>query len=494
MNEKQKTLFRKHFEKYDSEIKIEEQRSDSPRIQKLLRTASKTGTGIGKPEFIIQFNERPDFIAVIECKADVQQHESPNRDQYADYAVDGALHYASYLNKDFDVLAIGVSGMTEQSLKVSHFLQLKGDQIIEPIFSNDLLPPQDYITGYINDARKYKSDYESLLSFAKSLNIRLHTNQVSESDRSLLISAMLIALERESFRKAYKSENDPYRLTQMVVNTVKAQLQDSGISRDRLNVLVDKFNFLNYETILQENEGELREIIEAVDSEINSFRKNHQYRDVLSGLYVEFLQYANSDKGLGIVLTPPHITSFFANLARVHKNSVVYDNCTGTGGFLIAAMKEMIDDAAGDSEVESRIKQSQIYGVESKSNIYPLAVSNMYINQDGKSNVILGDCFSDKIIKEIKAKKPTVGFLNPPYKGEKADREELEFVRNNLECLQEGGTCIAIIPMQSALNTSKKIRELPKENILSKHTLEAVQIRSPRCVLNARALKVSQTH
>ena len=90
-------------------------------------------------------------------------------------------------------------------------------------------------------------------------------------------------------------------------------------------------------------------IIEDVDSEINSFVQNHQYRDVLSGLYVEFLQYANSDKGLGIVLTPPHITSFFAKLAQVHKRSVVYDNCAGTGSFLIAAMKKMIEDAAGDS-------------------------------------------------------------------------------------------------------------------------------------------------
>lgn len=467
-------LVRRHFEGYESEIKIEEQKSDTPRIQKLLKSASKVGTGQGYPDFIIQFNERPDFIAVIECKPDIQRHESPDHDQYEHYAVDGALLYASHLSAGFDILAIGVSGMTEQSLKVSHFLQLKGDETAEPVFSDYLLTPQDYITGYINDSRKYKSDYESLLSFAKSLNIRLHTNQVSESDRSLLISAMLIALERESFRNAYKSENDPSQLTQMVVNTVKAQLQDSGITRVRLNVLVDKFNFLNHETILQKNEGELREIIEAVDSEINSFRKNHQYRDVLSGLYVEFLQYANSDKGLGIVLTPPHITSFFAKLAQVHKNSVVYDNCTGTGGFLIAAMKEMIDDAAGDSKVETRIKQSQIYGVESKSNIYPLAVSNMYINQDGKSNVILGDCFSPEIIDEIKAKKPTVGFLNPPYKGEKTtDREELEFVKNNLECLQEGGTCIAIIPMQSALNTSKKIREL-KKDILNKHTLEAV--------------------
>ena len=316
---KTENLVRKHFEKYVSEITMEEQKSDTPRIQKLLRSASKTGTGQGYPDFIIQFNDKPEFIAVIECKPNIQRHESPNRDQYADYAVDGALLYASHLSADFDVLAIGVSGMTEQSLKVSHFLHLKGDQTAEPIFSSDLLSPQDYITGYISDNRKYQQDYDSLLLFAKDLNNRLHTNQVSESDRSLLISAILIALDRDSFKNAYKSEGDASQLSQMVVNTVKIQLQDSGIDQKRLNVLVNKFNFINYEIILQQNEEELREIIEAIDSEVNSFVKNHLYRDALSGLYIEFLQYANSDKGLGIVLTPPHLTSFFANWHKLIK-------------------------------------------------------------------------------------------------------------------------------------------------------------------------------
>lgn len=164
---KTENLVRKHFEKYDSEIKIEEQRSDSPRIQKLLKSASKSGSGKGYPDFIIQFNEKPDFIAVIECKPDIQRHESPTHDQYKDYAVDGTLLYASHLSRDFDVLAIGVSGMTKQNLKVSHFLQLKGEATAEPIFSDVLLSPQDYIIGYINDNRKYRRDYESCFYLLK---------------------------------------------------------------------------------------------------------------------------------------------------------------------------------------------------------------------------------------------------------------------------------------------------------------------------------------
>ena len=364
--------------------------------------------------------------------------------------------------------------MTKQNLKVSHFLQLKDDDTITPIFSNSLLALQDYITGYIDDDRKYRKDYESLLSFAKMLNKQLQRNKVSESNRALLISAILIALENDSFRQSYQVEKNPDRLSQQVVRAVKEQLEDSGIPQKRLKVLVDEFKFLTRATILQQEKGELCRIITEVDTEINSFVKNHKYRDVLSGLYIEFLQYANSDKGLGIVLTPPHITGFFAKLAQVHKNSVVYDNCAGTGGFLIAAMREMIQAAGGDSRVERQIKTSQIYGVEVQANIYPLAVSNMYINQDGKSNVTLGDCFQRKVIDDIKLKKPTVGLLNPPFKVEKdTDTEELEFVKNNLDCLQEGGTCIAIVPMQCALSVRGEIKEL-KQTILSNHTLEAV--------------------
>lgn len=218
----------------------------------------------------------------------------------------------------------------------------------------------------------------------------------------------------------------------------------------------------------------LKEIIDEIDININSFIKTHQYFDVLGQLYIEFLRYANSDKGLGIVLTPPHITDLFAEMAQVNKNSVAYDNCAGTGGFLINAMKRMIIDAKGDTVKEREIKSKQLIGTEYQSHIFALAVSNMYIHQDGKTNIINGSCFDDDVMDYVKSKKPTVGFLNPPYKANKKnDTDELEFVLNNLECLVDGGTCIAIVPAQSALNSSKKVTVL-KKKLLEKHTLEAV--------------------
>ena len=106
-----------HFEKSSDIIHIEEQSSDISKIDKLLKSASKKGTGKGRPEFLITYNKNADLLIVIECKAEITKHESPNRDKFAEFAVDGVLLYASYLSKDFDVLAIAVSGETKQHLK-----------------------------------------------------------------------------------------------------------------------------------------------------------------------------------------------------------------------------------------------------------------------------------------------------------------------------------------------------------------------------------------
>ncbi len=192
--------------------------------------------------------------------------------------------------------------------------------------------------------------------------------------------------------------------------------------------------------------------IDEIDERINKFIKTYKYFDTLGQFYIEFLRYANNDKGLGIVLTPPHITELFCEIANVNKNSIVLDTCTGTGGFLISAMKTMIKDAGGDKEKEKRIKQKQIVDVELQHDIYALLCSNMYIHGDGHSNLLKGSCFGEDIRSEIANFSPNVGFLNPSYKVNKNDREELEYVLNNLEQLEKGNYCIAIIPMSCVIS------------------------------------------
>jgi type I restriction-modification system DNA methylase subunit len=473
MNErKTEYIVRRHFDKF-SGILIEEQKSDNPKIDKLLKHASKKGGGAGYPEFIITYKDNLDFLIVIECKPDITKHESRKRDKYESYAVDGALLYASFLSKEFDVLAVAVSGEKQSELKVSHFLFLKGSSIPSEPFSNKLLDPNAYLSGYIYSPEKQRQDYDALLSFSKDLNEHLHAKKVTEANRSLLISGILIALENKPFYVSYKQHKNPKDLADNLVEVITSELKNANLKQDKLENLRTAYSFIKTHTSLSGEDGVLVDLIEQIDKNVNSFIKTHKYFDVLGQFYIEFLRYANSDTGLGIVLTPPHITELFSVLADVNENSIVYDNCAGTAGFLISAMSKMIKAAKNDTIKIRQIKERQILGVEWQDHIFALACSNMFIHQDGKTNIIHGDCFNADIMDFVRKSKPTVGFLNPPYKTKKSDTEELEFVLNNLEVLTQNGTCIAILPMNCVLAQSGKSYEL-KKKLLNLHTLEAV--------------------
>lgn len=488
---KTENIVRNHFLKYSDNIIIEEQKSDNIKIDKLLKTASKGGLGKGYPEFLIQYNSNSNFLIVIECKADIRKHESEHRNNYSEYSVDGVLLYASYLSKEYDVLAIAISGETTDELKISHFLHLKGEKSPINIFGDALLSPDNYIEGYSKCPEKFRQDYKALLNYTKELNDYLHTHKILENQRSLLISCILIALENKAFKKSYDSHNNARDLANFLVQTVSNELENANIGRDKLDNLNIQFSFIKTDTSLSGKNNVLKDLISDIDSNINQFIKNHEYFDVLGQLYIEFLRYANSDKGLGIVLTPPHITELFSELAQVNKNSIILDNCTGTGGFLISAMKKMIENANGNNNKIKEIKTNQLIGIEYQAHIFALAVSNMYIHQDGKTNIINGSCFDKTIIQSIKQKKPTIVFLNPPYKSDKKnDTDELEFILNNLECLIEGGTCIAIVPMQSAIAQKGKVFEY-KKKLLEKHTLEAVLSMPDELFFNSKVSVVS---
>jgi len=487
---KTEEIVRNHLRKFKDVLVVEEQASDNPKIKKLLKTASKSGSGSGYPEFIVQIKDSPDLVIVVECKASPSKHESKSKDLPKDFAVDGVLLYSSYLAKEFDVISIAVSGETRNKLKISHFLQLKGANSATSIFSDQFLSPEAYIEGYIKSPEKLRQDYESLILFSRNLNKKLHKHKILGSDRSLLISCVLIALENKAFQKSYRAYSRPEDLAKYLVNTVEMEFKNSGIQDTKLNIVKSRFEFIRTDTSLSKKEDVLMEVITDINENINKFVKTHEYFDVLSQLYVEFLRYANSDKGLGIVLTPHHITEFMAELGEVNKNSVVYDSCTGTGGFLVNAMNVMIRDAKGDLSKIKSIKQSQLIGVEYQANIFALACSNMFIHQDGKTNLLNGSCFDDDIVKQVMEKRPTVGLLNPPYKADKDDEEELEFVLNNLSALEQGGRCVAIVPLNSGLALSGIVYDL-KKKLLEKHTLEAVLSMPNELFANSKVAVVS---
>jgi len=487
---KTEIIVRKHFEMYPDDIVLEEQASDNPKIKKLLSAASKSGLGWGFPEFIIQYKNNSDFIIIVECKADIAKHESPHRDKYEDYSVVGALLYSSYLSKEFDVLSIAVSGESDANKKISHFLQVKGDKKAVEMFSNKLLSADDYLNGYIKSPEKFRQDYEKLLTFSKDLNEKLHGHKIVESDRALLISCILIALENKAFSKSYKDYSEPKQLAEYLVTTVKNEFQNGNIGDAKLSILTSRFQFIKTDFSLSKKENVLRDIISDINENIKDFIQTHEYFDVLGQLYIEFLRYANSDKGLGIVLTPPHITEFMSELAEVNKDSVVYDNCAGTGGFLVSAMNFMVKDAKGDQEKIRNIKKNQLVGVEYQAHIFALACSNMFIHQDGKSGILNGSCFDEEILEEVKKYNPNIGLLNPPYKSKKGDDEEYDFILNNLDCLEQGGKCVAIVPLSLGQEQTGKIFEL-KKKLLQLHTLEAVFSMPDELFFNSKVATVT---
>lgn len=459
----------------DKDVVVEEQKSDNAKIDKLLKNASKKGDKNGYPDFILYSKAYPELIIVVEAKADINKHESETQDNYADYAVDGALLYASFLSKEFDVLAIGISGEEEHRFKLSHYLQLKEDKKAYPYFDDFLLSVKEYFDGINQSNYKFNQDYAKLIAYTKTLNETLHAKKIKESQRALLISGILIALKDRAFRDGYKKHEKVTQLVKALYSAIEGQLACGDIPQKKIDVLTQAFSFVKTNPTLTDSKtGKkfLEDLIDEIDREINGFMVTHQYVDTVSQFYIEFLRYANNDKGLGIVLTPPHITDLFAELAGVDKNSVVLDNCCGTGGFLISAMKRMLVDAKGDQAKEKEIKGQQLVGIEFQDDIYTLLISNMIIHRDGRTNIYWGDCFKE--IEDVKKNfKPTVGLLNPPYKTKASDIEEIEFILNNLDALEPGGTCVAIIPISCVIEKTTTAENLRKR-ILEKHTLEAV--------------------
>ncbi|MFN7594591.1 MAG: N-6 DNA methylase [bacterium] len=191
--------------------------------------------------------------------------------------------------------------------------------------------------------------------------------------------------------------------------------------------------------------------------------------DIVGQFYGEFLKYTGGDgKGLGIVLTPRHITEIFAMLANVTKDSKVLDLCAGTGGFLISAMHQMGRTAVTDADHKA-IREKGLVGVEQQPHMFALAASNMILRGDGKANLYQGSCFDDAIAKAVKVHECNVGLLNPPYSQKATDLHELAFVKQMLDCLAPGGTGIAVVQMSNAIAPNRY-----RDEILKVHTLEAV--------------------
>ena len=222
---------------------IEEQKSDNPKIQKLLQKASKSGEGVGRPEFIITKKDNDNYLIVIECKADPKYHASSDRDQYRDFAVDGVLLYASCLSKDFNVIAIAISGQTEPEIKIDTFLHPKGVQFAAPlkdssekrVLVKEIVGWQDYVRYAQYDENLVVARKNDLSRFSKDLHNYLRDyGKITVAQMPLLVSGVLIALMEKGFKVAY-SEYEGQELAQKTFRALKDEINKILQRRDQFN-------------------------------------------------------------------------------------------------------------------------------------------------------------------------------------------------------------------------------------------------------------------
>lgn len=319
------------------------------------------------------------------------------------------------------------------------------------------------------------------IKFSKRLhNYMRDYVKLSETEKPLLVSGVLIALHYKPFRTSYKRTPDAQQLADNLVGAINQVLVDSDIDEEKIRNTMYPYSFIQVHPELTKGDV-LKVLIDEVKEHIFDKNYAHSDFDIIGNFYGEFLRYTGGDKkGLGIVLTPKHITDLFSDIAEVNTNSVVLDTCTGTGGFLISAMLKMFELAKEQSETEEEfielrenIRKNGLVGVEQQSNMFAMAASNMILRGDGKSNLHLGSCFDGEIIQKIREQKPTVGLINPPYSQKGENMSELHFIDHMLDLLEPNGIGVAIVPMSCAIDTKKEVLKV-REQILSKHTLKAV--------------------
>jgi type I restriction enzyme M protein len=463
----------------DNDINVEEQKSQIIEVARLLKNGSKSGAGgRGCPEFIISSPSTPDFLIIIECKASLKCHESPNRSRPVEFAVDGAVHYARILSKSYNVVAVGVSGQTTSSLKVSSFVFSKASETYNDlknesgILVTQLIPFDDFVRLASYDPAVEKSRHDDLMAFSRELHdfMRDHA-KLTESEKPLLVSGTLIALRSKAFSKGF-GDYSPEDLQRHWIRVIRKEIEKADLPNSKKNSMTQPYSSIAVHPELGKAtkafpKGVLHELIRLLYEKVWRFVVVYQDFDVVGRFYGEFLKYAGGDKkALGIVLTPRHITELFALLANVKKDSRVLDTCCGTGGFLISAMHQMLKQAVTDGE-RTHIKKHCLIGVEQQPNMYALAASNMILRGDGKANLYQGSCFDAAITKGVKEHHCNIGLINPPYSQEDEDQQELKFVQHMLNCLEPGSTGITIIPMSCAI-----VPHPVREELLKHHTLD----------------------
>ena len=503
--------------------------------------------------------------------------------------IDDVLWYAEHLKLEKDVIAIAnySDGKIDNFKSATFFYPKNGTNVdIKLVCSGGyreaLLSVEEY-TAKIENIKgiikyTYEEIYDELRKYAEISSRFLYKTSVDDSDRLGLVSIVALALTNKKstlFNKVSlkKDSNDTDNTDKLIgrEDIVSALLEandktkygvivdpEKGLPADKIATLTEYINRIMNTTLLTNyNESILKEwdakdkseekffangadtILSRVTYSLynNIIKKYEKYRDkgidIMGTFYSLFLVYYASDKKKGIVLTPNHITSLFCDIAEyfrgkpIDKETIILDICTGSGGFLIAALNYIDksideDDTLTESQKQNEKKKARkncLIGVEQAPSMFMLAYANMNFHGDGSSrlynlNSLLSNVYDGeqtfgselcklydfdgslrkKITKDIEGKieknkkeedkdyenrirdlviaelfkknGADIGMINPPYG---KDFNEYDFINAELKYLKEGGIGLAIVPVsnQGASKDKDKIALLENHSLLA---------------------------
>lgn len=483
-------------------------------LAKALQSASKSGKGAGLPDFALTKTSKDGTVVpvVFESKKGRKFHEAKigkqlklDQKSIQNFAVNGAVHYAQKIieSKEFKstgVIAVGISGDSDTNVGIDVYYVFNAGHITPKHMGNykdfGFLANDVAFEKFLADAKLTGKEKQAILveqqidlkKHADKLNVLMNNHNISVDQRVVYISGILLACQDgANGYKGLTPESLGYGFggSGEIVNKIELFLKDRHIPEVKRNLMMGQFR----EVIsLDEDRDKPVDIDKIVapfvktldpvsityqvfcyvyENIYKAIDLNDSALDIMGEMYSVFLKYALGDgKDIGIVLTPPYVTDMMVRILGVNKTSKVMDLATGSAGFLIAAMSEMIKDARGDQKTIKDIKEKQLLGVELNAKMFALAATNMILRGDGSSRIEKGSSFDDALTSSYDDFGADVLLLNPPFSYKE---NGMPFLKNGLDHMKIGGRAAIII--QDSAGSGRAVQT--NKDILEKHTLLA---------------------
>lgn len=443
-----------------------------------------------------------------------KKDSDPNYQNIAKYAVNGAIHYANailnFTDSYKEVVAIGVNGY-EESGKTIHEVDvwyISKDNLFVPKHvgsyedvsflleknTKEFIEKLDTLALTSEELEERKLALEDEIERKlKALNQSLHDEQqIVVNNRVQLVAGLIMAglgaegvqpLRIEDLKSIDDKENND---GQVIMSKIRMYLKHKKLPKEKIDMILGILDvvFLNsgLEKPTSGGESKLHTIYADVKRDILPYvtgeLHNIDFTGRLFNVMNEWVDVPDGGEN-DVVLTPRYVTELMAKMCEVNMNSYVWDFATGSAGFLISAMHQMIDDAKQKyakspikfEEKVNQIKMEQLLGIEKLPDVYMLAVLNMILMKDGSTNIIQKDSltFEGNYEQGENINHPfpaNVFLLNPPYS---ADGKGFVFVEKALGMMTHGGRAAVLIQENAGSGNG-----LPfTANILRNNTLRA---------------------